>query len=72
MDIDKLIEKWRDEKSKAARDVRAERIYSDIIGDLEELKEHQKDKDTTFNTNEIEKDVAIRVLAEMVAEKPLS
>ena len=39
-----------------------------FVNDLQKLKEQQQ-QDITLETNEIEKDVAIRVLAEMVAEK---
>ena len=54
----------------------------ELLNRIEELEEvndelrkelkHPKKHDITLDTDEIEKDVAIRVLAEMVAEKPLS
>ena len=70
MDIDYLIEKWREEAIELENEgcIGKAGMADVFVEDLKQLK-GDDGQDITFNTNEIEKDVAIRVLAEMVAEK---
>ena len=70
MNIDELIEKWREEAIELEKENCLDKAgMADVfVEDLKQLK-GDNEQDITFNTNEIEKDVAIRVLAEMVVEK---
>ena len=59
------IQELEDENKKLKNDIEN---YKEMILDLERKLNNERNN-INFNTNEIEKDVAIRVLAEMVAEK---
>ena len=70
MIIDELIEKWKKEEEELQNEgcIGKAGMADVFVNDLQKLKEQQQ-QDITFDAEKIEKDVAIRVLAEMVAEK---
>ena len=70
--IENLVAEHLEELSKLDLTPRERKYIQRFITDLTAIQSELKDANEekiTFNTNEIEKDVAIRVLSEMVAEK---